>query len=93
MQGQGPKLTARGDVDLLIGMPPAGCSSELPYEDSAVRADHPTVGKRLSIEPHATPPHLEVALFDQPDDRVDKALARVGRAPPGRCAGVWSGWD
>lgn len=79
---------ARGEVDLLIGIPPtlpAGCSGEVIYEDSIaclVRADHPRLGKRskrLSVELLSELPHVEVALFGEPDDRVDQALARVGR--------------
>jgi DNA-binding transcriptional LysR family regulator len=75
---------ARGEVDLLIGIPPtlpSGCSGEIIYEDDivcAVRADHPSVGKRLSLEHYVELPHAEVALFGEPDDRVDQALARVG---------------
>jgi DNA-binding transcriptional LysR family regulator len=82
---------AHGEVDLLIGIPPtlpAGCSGEVIYEDSIaclVRADHPRLvkrgkqAKRLSVELLSELPHVEVALFGEPDDRVDKALARVGR--------------
>ncbi|HTU58850.1 MAG TPA: LysR family transcriptional regulator [Polyangiales bacterium] len=82
--GQG---LARGEVDLLIGIPPslpAGCSGELLYEDEIVcvtRSDHPSLqrGKRLTLDVFARLPHAEVALFGTADDRVDRALARASR--------------
>jgi len=78
---------ARGEVDLLIGIPPtlpAGCSGEPLYEDEIVcvtRADHPSIrpGRRLTLDLFARLPHAEVALFGTPDDRVDQALARASR--------------
>jgi DNA-binding transcriptional LysR family regulator len=77
---------ASGDVDLLIGIPPhlpAGCEGEPIYEEPMVcivRRDHPTVRAKLSLDRYASLSHVEVALFGEPDDRVDRALARVGRA-------------
>jgi DNA-binding transcriptional LysR family regulator len=76
---------SRGDVDLLIGIPPTlppGCRSELVYEDEMVclvaRA-HPTVRKRLTLDQYASLPHAEVTFFGNADDRVDRALARAGK--------------
>lgn len=77
---------ATGDVDLLIGIPPAlptGCEGEGVYEEHIVcviRRDHPTVRTKLSLDRYTSLPHIEVALFGEPDDRVDRALARVGRS-------------
>jgi DNA-binding transcriptional LysR family regulator len=76
---------ASGAVDLLIGIPPtlpAGCSSEAIYDDAivcVVRDKHPSVKRRLTLDQFASLPHIEVALFGEPDDRVDRALARAGR--------------
>lgn len=78
---------ARGEVDLLIGIPPtlpAGCSYEPLYEDEIVcvtRADHPAFrrSKRLTLDLYTSLPHVGVALFGTPDDRVDRALARIAR--------------
>jgi DNA-binding transcriptional LysR family regulator len=77
---------ARGEVDLVIGIPPfvpAGCEGEPVYEEQMVciaRRDHPEIGAKLSLDRYATLPHVEVALFGEPDDRVDRALARAGRS-------------
>ena len=74
---------ASGDVDLLIGIPPQtprGCRGELAYEDRMqciVRGGHPKVRGRLSAPQYAALPHVELALFGEPDDRVDRALARL----------------
>lgn len=76
---------ARGEVDLLIGVPPVlpdGHDAELVYRDTMeciVRADHPSVRRRLSLEAFASLPHVELALFETIDDRVDRALAQQGR--------------
>jgi DNA-binding transcriptional LysR family regulator len=76
---------ARGDVDALVGVPPSippGCTSERLFDDPLrviVRADHPRVGKRLSLATYAALPHAEIALFGEPDEAVDRALARHGR--------------
>lgn len=76
---------ANGDVDLLIGIPPylqAGCEGEAVYEEQivcVVRRDHPTVRTKLTLDRYVALPHIEVALFGEPDDRVDRALSRVGR--------------
>jgi DNA-binding transcriptional LysR family regulator len=77
---------ASGEVDLLIGIPPslpAGCEGEPIYEEHivcVVRRDHPTVRAKLSLDQYASLSHVEVALFGEPDDRVDRALSRAGRA-------------
>lgn len=75
----------RGIVDLLIGIPPVlpeDVDAELVYRDELeciVRADHPRVGKTLSLDDFASLPHVEVALFEHVVDTVDRALARHGR--------------
>jgi DNA-binding transcriptional LysR family regulator len=71
----------RADVDLLIGLPPVippGCDAEDLFEDSMVaivRVGHPEVGRRLHLETYARLPHAELALFGEPEDRIDRALA------------------
>lgn len=76
---------ARGEVDLLVGIPPVlpdGHDAELVFRDAMeciVRADHPRVRRRLSLDVFAGLPHVELALFDAIDDRVDRALAQHGR--------------
>ena len=76
---------ARGAVDLLIGIPPVlpdSHSAEFVYRDpreSIVRIGHPRVRKRLSLDVFASLPHVELALFDAPDDAVDRALSKHGR--------------
>jgi DNA-binding transcriptional LysR family regulator len=71
-------------VDLLIGVPPviaASCEAEDLFEDpmvAVVRADHPSVGQRLTLATYARLPHAELALFGEPEDRVDRALAARG---------------
>jgi DNA-binding transcriptional LysR family regulator len=77
---------ARGDVDLLIGIPPVvpeGHDAELVYRDpmeSIVRTRHPTVRSRLTLDAFAQLPHVDVALFGNVNDAIDKALAKHGRA-------------
>ncbi len=75
---------ASGDVDLLIGMPPAlppGCFAEDIYEDElvcVVRRGHPAArARRMTLESYAAYPHVEFALFGEPDARVDAALAQL----------------
>jgi DNA-binding transcriptional LysR family regulator len=76
---------ARGDVDLLIGVPPVlaeGLEAELVYRDAMeciVRADHPKVRTRLSLDAFASLPHVDLALFDTVDDTIDRALSKHGR--------------
>jgi DNA-binding transcriptional LysR family regulator len=76
----------RGEVDLLIGIPPvvpAAHEAELVYRDElqcVVRADHPALRSKLSLATFASLPHVELALFDSVDDRIDRALAKVGRS-------------
>jgi DNA-binding transcriptional LysR family regulator len=76
---------ARGDVDLLIGVPPVlaeGLEAELVYRDTMeciVRADHPKVQRRLSLDAFASLPHVDLALFDTVDDTIDRALSKHGR--------------
>lgn len=77
---------ARGQVDLLIGIPPVlpdGHEAELVYRDPMeciVRADHPKVRARLSLDMYASLPHVDLALFGAIDDAVDRALAKRGRS-------------
>jgi DNA-binding transcriptional LysR family regulator len=77
---------ARGEVDLQIGIPPvlpAGQDAELVYRDPLVcivRAGHPRVRGRLSLEAYAALPHVELSLFGVIDDTVDRALAAHGRS-------------
>ena len=76
---------ARGSIDLLVGIPPElprGCLAELLYEDPMrciVRAGHPRAKRRLSLASYTELPHVELALFGQPDETVDRALARRGK--------------
>lgn len=76
----------RGEVDLLVGIPPVlpeGHEAELVYRDPmrcVVRADHPTVRRRLTIETYAALAHVELALFDRIDDAIDRALSKHGRS-------------
>jgi DNA-binding transcriptional LysR family regulator len=77
---------ARGQVDLLIGIPPVlpdGHEAELVYRDPMkciVRAGHPKVRARLSLDTFASLPHVDLALFGAVDDAVDRALAKCGRS-------------
>lgn len=77
---------ARGEVDLLIGIPPVlprGCEAERVYRDPLaciVRRDHPTVRLRLTLGRFASLPHVELALFGRIDDTIDRALAKHGRS-------------
>lgn len=74
---------ADGSVDLLIGIPPStprGCEGETIAEDRlvcVVRANHPARG-RMGAKHFTELPHVELALFGNVDDRVDRALARIG---------------
>jgi DNA-binding transcriptional LysR family regulator len=83
---------ARGEVDLLIGMPPvlpAGHEAELVYRDPLeciVRRDHPRVASRLSLATFAALPHVDLALFGVVDDTVDRALSKHGRSRSVRVA-------
>lgn len=76
---------ARGEVDLLIGIPPVvppGHRAEAVYVDPmrcVVRRDHPRVKGRLGLDTYTELPHVELALFSSPDDAVDRALAAKGR--------------
>lgn len=82
LMGQGG--LERADVDVLVGIPPdvhPGCEAEDLFEDrmvAIVRADHPEVGRSLRLETYARLPHAELALFGEPEDRVDRALAAHG---------------
>ena len=77
---------ARGDVDLVIGIPPVipdDQEAELVYRDPMVcivRIDHPKVRTRLSLDVFASLPHVDLALFDTVDDTVDRALSTHGRS-------------
>jgi len=71
------------DVDLVIGAPlhlPRGCEAEELYEDPMVviaAANHPKIKARLSVEIYASLPHVELGLFGEAEDRVDRALASL----------------
>ncbi|MBN1206471.1 MAG: LysR family transcriptional regulator [Myxococcaceae bacterium] len=77
---------ARGEVDLLIGIPPVmppGHEAELVYRDPLeciVRRDHPQVRSKLTLSLFASLPHVDLALFGAIDDTIDRALARHGKA-------------
>ena len=76
---------ARGEVDLLVGIPPVvleGHDAELVCRDPMaciVRQDHSKVRTRLSLDTYASLPHVDLALFDTVDDRIDRALRERGR--------------
>lgn len=76
----------RGEVDLLIGIPPVlppGCRAEEVYKDSMqsfVRNGHPRVRRRLTLELFTELPHAELSLFGQTENTVDRALAQLGRS-------------
>lgn len=76
---------AYANIDLLIGAPPStppGCDEQLLFEDpmvAIVRSGHPGVARRLSLARYTALDHAELALFGEPDDRVDRALALHGR--------------
>lgn len=76
----------RGDVDLLVGVPPfvpAAHLAEPVYDDPFVCLVHAgALGRRrsLSVAAYAALPHVELALFGEVSDAVDRALAAVGRA-------------
>lgn len=75
---------ARGEVDLLVGIPPtvpSECATEPAYEDRivcVVRRDHPRAKRTLTLETYASLPHVELTFFGTSADRVDRALARAG---------------
>jgi DNA-binding transcriptional LysR family regulator len=75
---------ARGEVDLLVGIPPMlapGWVAEPVYEDPMLcilRRGHPA--KRLTLASYAALPHVELALFGEADDTIDRALRERGRA-------------
>jgi DNA-binding transcriptional LysR family regulator len=75
---------ASGRLDLLIGirmgMPADAIASQL-YEETftcAVRADHPAVGKRLTVAKYCELPHLQIAPRGEPGGAVDTALDALG---------------
>lgn len=76
----------RGDVDLLVGVPPHVPPAHLAeplYEDPFVCLVYAgALGRRrsLSVAAYAALPHVELALFGDVDDAVDRALAAVGHA-------------
>jgi DNA-binding transcriptional LysR family regulator len=45
-----------------------------------VRANHPKVRTRLSLDAFAALPHVELALFDTVDDTIDRVLSKHGRS-------------
>ena len=77
---------ARGNVDLLIGIPkvmPDDHEAELVYRDPMlciVRKGHPKVRTRLSLDAFASLPHVDLALFDTVDDTIDRVLSKRGRS-------------
>jgi DNA-binding transcriptional LysR family regulator len=82
---QGPALRD-GRLDLLIGVrasvPSDAMVGQL-FEDGfvcAVRRDHPTVGKRLTLDHFVALPHLMIAPGGTPGGPVDDALAARGLA-------------
>lgn len=74
----------RGEVDLLIGIPPEVAlahEAEEVYLDPMVclvRRGHEAASAGLSLEHFAALPHVEIALFGASDDTIDRALARRG---------------
>jgi DNA-binding transcriptional LysR family regulator len=76
----------RSDVDLIVGAPPEpprGCEAEALFEDPMVviaARRHPAIKSRLSLEAYARLQHAELGLFGEPEDRVDRALAALGRS-------------
>ena len=73
---------AQGEIDLLIGLPPVippGHAAELLFRDP-MRCIVPRGTPALTLERFAQMPHVELALFGETDDTVDRALARRGRS-------------
>lgn len=75
---------ARGEVDLLVGIPPVltpTLRAEPVFVDPmacVVRRER-GAPKRLSLSAYTSRPHVELTIFGV-DQRVDRALATVGRA-------------
>lgn len=75
-----------GQVDLVAGLfrdLGAGCFRRRLFRDRFVtiaRADHPRIGKRLSLAAFCDAPHLLVAPFGPVIGAVDRALAARGRS-------------
>ena len=73
----------QADVDLVVGAPrdlPTGCDAEDLFEDPLVviaAANHPRIKSRLSLETYASLPHVELGLFGEAEERVDRALASL----------------
>jgi DNA-binding transcriptional LysR family regulator len=74
----------RSAIDLVIGaLPdtPAGCESEDLLEDPMVviaDSHNRGAGARISLHSYARLPHAELAVFGEPEDRIDRALATHG---------------
>ena len=75
---------ATGRLDLAIGIadniPPGAMAARL-FDDGfacAIRADHPGVGKRLTLARYLELPHLLIAPRGTPGGTVDDALAKQG---------------
>ena len=74
----------QANVDLLVGIPPvvpAGCEAEALFEEpmmAIAREGYPLIGRRLTLATYARLAHAELALFGEPDDRIDRALASHG---------------
>ena len=75
---------ATGRVDLVIGVRsniPADAMSTHLFEDDfvcVVRAGHPTVKKKLSLEQYTSLSHVLISPAGTPGSVVDEALARKG---------------
>lgn len=67
-----------GDVDLHLGIPPrvpSGCLSSPLYEDRfVVVASRRLRVRRMTLATFASLPHVENALFGEPDDEIDRQL-------------------
>jgi DNA-binding transcriptional LysR family regulator len=76
---------ATGEVDLMVGIPPsppADWMVEKVYDDplvAVVDRANDAVGPRLTLDVFTALPHLDVSVMGHRDDRVDRALGRLGR--------------
>jgi DNA-binding transcriptional LysR family regulator len=85
-KGRAPDDLDAGQVDALIGvfpgLPKRYRTADL-WEERFLclaRADHPRLGRELSLDVFAELPHLLVTLRDDAHGAVDEALARLGRS-------------
>jgi len=88
-QFEEPQLLRDGTIDLAIGVYDYAPYSDLPtdlriqqlYVDHfvcVVRANHPSVGRSITIEQYCELPHVQVAPRGQPGGYVDEQLAKLG---------------